>query len=95
MGDATFEIQLGTCFYGGLEEDAPYVGRKPDESGWISVCEEHKQQAEGDGYELMEPKTQAQESPGTGGGAQTDGGDRNDDDRNDDDRDDETRNDDS
>lgn len=57
MGETTFEIQLGSCFYGGLEEDAVYVGRKPDESGWISVCEEHKQQAEGEGYELMEPKT--------------------------------------
>jgi len=56
MGETTFEIQLGSCFYGGLEDDAVYVGRKPDETGWISVCEEHKQQAEGDGYELMEPK---------------------------------------
>lgn len=56
MPETTFEVQLGSCFYGGLEEDAVYVGRKDGDSGWISVCEEHKQQAEEEGYELMEPK---------------------------------------
>jgi len=83
MGDATFEIQLGTCFYGGLEEDAAYIGRKPEDSGWISVCEEHRQQAEGDGYELMEPKTQAEESPGADSGAQIADAHTDDDNRND------------
>lgn len=62
MGEVTFEVQLGSCFYGGLDCDAVYVGRKDGDSGWISVCEEHKSDAEQDGYELMEPQTSAEVS---------------------------------
>jgi len=58
----TFEVQLGSCFYGGLDCDAVYIGRKDGDSGWISVCEDHKGEAEQDGYELMEPAETAEVS---------------------------------
>lgn len=59
MIDDETDINLGPCHY--CEADAVVVAtQQQDEVGWLPVCDEHKKQAEDDGYEIVE----AREDPG-------------------------------
>ena len=46
----TVELQLGTCHFGGLDEPATLIATHADGTGWIAVCEEHRQEAEQEGF---------------------------------------------
>ena len=75
------QISLGKCHYGDFEEvaTAPAVSR--DGTGWIPVCDEHRDRAERDGYlpgERIEPPEgsegrPADEAPADGDEAPADG----------------------
>jgi uncharacterized protein YegP (UPF0339 family) len=50
----TVELQLGTCHYGGLDEPATLMATREDGAGWISICEQHRDQAKQDGFVVNE-----------------------------------------
>jgi hypothetical protein len=47
-------ITLGPCHYN-QDETSSLVAKKPDETGWIPICTDHRQKAEEEGYEVGEP----------------------------------------
>ena len=49
------QITLGKCHYGDFDEAATATAVREDGSGWIAVCDEHRDQAEKDGYVPGEP----------------------------------------
>jgi hypothetical protein len=51
----TVQITLGKCHYGDFDEAATATAVREDGSGWIAVCDEHRDQAEKDGYVPGEP----------------------------------------
>lgn len=42
---------LGSCHYGSEEEEATTLAVQSDGTGWISVCDQHKDEARKDGFE--------------------------------------------
>jgi hypothetical protein len=44
------QISLGKCHYGDFDEAATATAVREDGTGWIAICEEHRDQAEKDGY---------------------------------------------
>ncbi len=52
MSDDNLDLTLGPCHYGDFGEDATAVAVRPDGVGWIPVCEEHKERAMQEGYEI-------------------------------------------
>lgn len=42
---------LGQCHFGGENEEATTLAVHADGSGWISVCDQHKDDAKKEGYE--------------------------------------------
>jgi len=63
----TVQISLGKCHYGDFEEAATATAVKEDGSGWIAICDEHRDRAEKDGYTPGEPLDNLE--PVTGEGA--------------------------
>ncbi len=63
MSDDDLDLRLGACHYGDVGEDAVAVAVRADGVGWIPVCEEHKERARQDGYEI----SAASEQDATGG----------------------------
>ena len=61
------QISLGKCHYGDFEEAATATAVKEDGTGWIAICDEHRDRAEKDGYTPGEPKDNLE--PVTGEGA--------------------------
>jgi len=61
------QISLGKCHYGDFEEAATAAAVKEDGTGWIAVCDEHRDRAEKDGYKPGEPLDNLE--PVTGEGA--------------------------
>src|SRR3954451_24732217 len=51
----TVQISLGKCHYGDFDEAATATAVREDGSGWIAVCDEHRDRAEKDGYVPGEP----------------------------------------
>jgi hypothetical protein len=41
---------LGPCHYGGADEKATVMATRDDGTGWIGVCDEHRRDAENDGF---------------------------------------------
>jgi hypothetical protein len=41
---------LGTCHYGGEDEEATVMAAHADGTGWIAVCDQHTGDAKKDGY---------------------------------------------
>ena len=46
---------LGPCHYG-QEDAATVIATREDGTGWIAICEEHRGDAEGDGFTIDEDK---------------------------------------
>ena len=44
------QISLGKCHYGDFDEAATATAVREDGTGWIAICDEHRDQAEKDGY---------------------------------------------
>jgi hypothetical protein len=44
------QISLGKCHYGDFDEAATATAVREDGTGWIAVCDEHRDRAEKDGY---------------------------------------------
>jgi hypothetical protein len=63
----TVQISLGKCHYGDFEEAATATAVKEDGTGWIAICDEHRDRAEEDGYTPGEPLDNLE--PVTGEGA--------------------------
>ena len=42
---------LGPCHYGGEDEEATTMAARSDGTGWIAVCDEHRDDATKDGFE--------------------------------------------
>jgi hypothetical protein len=42
---------LGLCHYGGENEDATTMASREDGTGWIAVCDQHKDDAKKDGFQ--------------------------------------------
>jgi len=61
------QISLGKCHYGDFEEAATATAVKEDGTGWIAICDEHRDRAEKDGYKPGEPLDNLE--PVTGEGA--------------------------
>jgi len=61
------QISLGKCHYGDFEEAATATAVKEDGTGWIAICDEHRDRAEKDGYQPGEPMDNLE--PVTGEGA--------------------------
>ena len=61
------QISLGKCHYGDFEEAATATAVREDGTGWIAVCDEHRDRAEKDGYVPGEPMENLE--PVTGEGA--------------------------
>lgn len=53
------EINLGTCHYGGLDEEATAMAVREDGTGWIAVCDEHREQAEQDGFAVAKDESRS------------------------------------
>jgi hypothetical protein len=49
------QISLGKCYYGDFDEAATATAVREDGTGWIAICEEHRDKAEKDGYVPGEP----------------------------------------
>src|SRR3954468_14900481 len=49
--DVQMEISLGGCHYG-IDDTATMTGVRPGRSGWIAVCDRHRDQAEAAGFVL-------------------------------------------
>jgi len=64
--DETPYLTLGACHYD-PDETSSLIASKPDDQGWIPICEEHRGEAEGEGYEVREPTDPAQEMGETAG----------------------------
>ena len=62
MADGEFErtsveelTNLGPCHYGGEDsKPATMMAARTDGTGWIAVCDEHKDKARDDGFEPRE-----------------------------------------
>jgi uncharacterized protein YegP (UPF0339 family) len=50
--DTGQEMELGLCHYGGEGEEATTMAVRTDGTGWIAVCDEHKKDAEQDGFKV-------------------------------------------
>ena len=61
------QISLGKCYYGDFDEAATATAVREDGTGWIAICEEHRDKAEQDGYKPGEPMDNLE--PVTGEGA--------------------------
>jgi hypothetical protein len=49
------ETTLGPCHYSeDMSEQATLLGVREDGPGWIPICENHKSDAESDGYQVQE-----------------------------------------
>ena len=70
------QISLGKCHYGDFNEAATATAVKEDGTGWIAICDEHRDQAEKDGYTPGEPMENLE--PITGEGADIPEGERED-----------------
>ena len=68
------QISLGKCHYGDFDEAATATATRSDGTGWIAICDEHRDQAEKDGYVPGEPKDNLE--PVTGEGADVPEGER-------------------
>jgi len=68
------QISLGKCHYGDFNEAATTTAVKEDGTGWIAICDEHRDQAEKDGYTPGEPMDNLE--PITGEGADIPEGER-------------------
>jgi hypothetical protein len=68
------QISLGKCHYGGFDEAATATAVREDGTGWIAICEEHRDQAEKDGYVPGEQLDNLE--PVTGEGADVPEGER-------------------
>jgi hypothetical protein len=53
-GDPESPLQLGTCHYGGLDEAATTMAVREDGTGWIGICDDHREEAEKDGFAVRE-----------------------------------------
>jgi len=70
------QISLGKCYYGDFDEAATATAVREDGSGWIAVCDEHRDKAEKDGYVPGDPLDNLE--PVTGDGADVPEGERED-----------------
>jgi hypothetical protein len=70
------QISLGKCYYGDFDEAATATAVREDGTGWIAICEEHRDRAEKDGYTPGEPMDNLE--PITGEGADIPEGERED-----------------
>ena len=68
------QISLGKCHYGDFDEAATATAVREDGTGWIAICEEHRDQAEKDGYVPGEQLDNLE--PVTGEGADVPEGER-------------------
>lgn len=56
------ELNLGPCHYG-PDDHAVLIAKKPDQVGWIPVCEAHRDRASEEGYEVFKPDEALVEDP--------------------------------
>jgi hypothetical protein len=70
------QISLGKCHYGDFNEAATATAVKEDGTGWIAICDEHRDQAQKDGYVPGDPLDNLE--PVTGKGADVPEGERED-----------------
>ena len=70
------QISLGKCYYGDFDEAATATAVREDGSGWIAICDEHRDKAKQDGYTPGEPMDNLE--PVTGEGADVPEGERED-----------------
>ncbi|HET6818476.1 MAG TPA: hypothetical protein VFH66_14705 [Mycobacteriales bacterium] len=68
------QISLGKCHYGDFDEAATATAVREDGTGWIAICDEHRDKAEQDGYVPGEPLDNLE--PVTGEGADVPEGER-------------------
>ena len=68
------QISLGKCHYGDFDEAATATAVREDGTGWIAICDEHRDQAEKDGYVPGEQLGNLEPVPG--GGADVPEGER-------------------
>ena len=61
------QISLGKCYYGDFDEAATATAVREDGTGWIAICDEHRDKAEQDGYVPGDPLDNLE--PITGEGA--------------------------
>jgi uncharacterized protein YegP (UPF0339 family) len=54
--DADREMQLGLCHYGGEGEPATAMAVRKEGTGWIAVCDDHRKDAENDGFRVDDKK---------------------------------------
>ena len=68
------QISLGKCYYGDFDEAATATAVREDGTGWIAICEEHRDKAEQEGYVPGDPLDNLE--PVTGEGADVPEGER-------------------
>ena len=69
------QISLGKCYYGDFDEAATATAVRDDGTGWIAICEEHRDKAEKDGYKPGEPMDNLEPVTGDDGGHERRDGD--------------------